>query len=122
MIPSPAANETALRIRPSMSSCETPSAASFASEIGLSITAALTPRPTSCSTSACTARAKPQISARSPASAISRIASSSSAETRAKPASIRSTPASSSARAIASLSSGERTTPTVCSPSRSVVS
>ncbi len=66
VIPSPVANETALRIRPSMSSCETPSAASFASEIGLSITAALTPRPTSCSTSACTARAKPQISALQP--------------------------------------------------------
>ena len=38
------------------------------------------------------------------------------------PASIRSTPAASSARAISSFSSGESTTPTVCSPSRSVVS
>ena len=40
MIPSPTANETAFRIRPSMSSCETPRAASLASEIGLSTTAA----------------------------------------------------------------------------------
>ena len=52
------------------------------------------------------ARAKPQTSARRPASAISRIASASSSDTRGKPASIRSTPASSRACAIASLSSG----------------
>ena len=39
-----------------------------------------------------------------------------------KPASMRSTPARSSAVAISSFSPGESTTPTVCSPSRSVVS
>ena len=46
----------------------------------------------------------------------------SSSETRGKPTSIRSTPSASSSRAISSFSSGPRTTPTVCSPSRSVVS
>ena len=44
--------------------------ASFASEIGLSITDAGTPSSTSASTSACTAREKPQTSARSPAALI----------------------------------------------------
>ena len=81
-----------------------------------------TPSSTSASTSACTAREKPQTSARSPAAAISSTARQSSAETRGKPASIRSIPAASSARAISSFSSGVRTTPTDCSPSRSVVS
>ena len=45
------ANETALRIRSSIVSCETPSALSFPSEIGLSITEASTPSSTSASTS-----------------------------------------------------------------------
>jgi hypothetical protein len=53
---------------------------------------------------------------------ISRIASASSTETRGKPASIRSIPSASSACAISSFCCGSSTTPTVCSPSRSVVS
>jgi hypothetical protein len=106
----------------SIASRVTPSASSFASEIGLSITDAATPSSTSASTSAWTARENPQTSALRPAPRISSMAFESSAETRGKPASIRSTPASSSARAICSLSSGAKTTPTVCSPSRSVVS
>ena len=69
-----------------------------------------------------TAREKPQISARSPAAAICSTAFQSSSDTRGNPASIRSTPRSSSRRAISSFWSGSSTTPTVCSPSRSVVS
>ena len=69
-----------------------------------------------------TAREKPQTSAFSPAPAISSTARRSSSDTRGKPASIRRIPSPSSSRAISSFSSGERTTPTVCSPSRSVVS
>src|SRR2546428_287066 len=46
----------------------TPSASSFRSEIGDSITVAFTPRSTSACTSAATAREKPQISARRPLS------------------------------------------------------
>ena len=121
-MPAAVANETALRIRSSIFSCVTPSAWSLASEIGLSITDAGTPSSTSASTSACTARENPQISARRPAALISSTARQSSAETRGKPASIRSMPAASRARAISSFSSGVRTTPTDCSPSRSVVS
>ena len=67
VIPLPEANETASRIRSSIDSRDTPSAASFASEIGDSITLAPTPSSTSASTSAATAREKPQTSASSPA-------------------------------------------------------
>ena len=101
----------------------TPYAFSFRSETGASITEWRRPSSTSASTSACTAREKPQISAFSPASgdqARSRCASS--ADTRGKPASIRSMPSSSSRRAISSFCSGSSATPTACSPSRSVVS
>ncbi len=59
-MPSPAANETAVRIRSSIVARDTPSAASFPSEIGLSITDACRPSSTSASTSARTAREKPQ--------------------------------------------------------------
>ena len=121
-IPFSAARETAARMRSIIVWRETPSASSFASEIGLSMTEAFRPSSTRASTSAGTAREKPQISASRPASRMSSIERQSSADTRGKPASIRSTPASESAVAIASLSSGESTTPTVCSPSRSVVS
>ena len=121
-IPCPVANATALRMRSSIVSRETPRASSLPSEIGLSITEADTPSSTSTSTSACTAREKPQTSALSPAAAIALTASKSSAETRGNPASIRSIPAASRARAISSFSSGVSTTPIVCSPSRSVVS
>ena len=122
-MPSSAANETAARMRSSIVSRETPSAASLPSEIGLSITEARTPSSTSASTSARTARENPQISASRPASRISEIARASSSETRGNPASMRSIPAAESAFAISSLSARvESTTPTVCSPSRSVVS
>ncbi len=77
---------------------------------------------TSASRSAGTAREKPHTSAFSPASEISCTACQSSSETRGKPASIRSIPSSSSSRAISSFCCGSSTTPTVCSPSRSVVS
>ena len=109
-------------MRSSIVSRETPSAASLPSEIGLSITEARRPSSTSASTSARTAREKPQISASSPASRIKEIARASSSETRGKPASIRSIPAAERAFAISTFCSGSRTTPTVCSPSRSVVS
>ena len=122
MIPCSAAKDTAFRMRSSIDSRETPSAASFASEIGDSITLACTPSSTSASASAATAREKPQTSASRPAPAISLTASQSSCETRGKPASIRSIPSESIARASSSFCCGSRTTPTVCSPSRSVVS
>ncbi len=99
-----------------------PYALSFPSDTGDSITAARTPISSSASTSAGTARAKPQISAASPSAAIARNASTSSADTRGNPASIRSMPSESIARAIASFWSGSSATPTVCSPSRRVVS
>ena len=102
-MPSSAANETAARIRSSIVSRETPSAASLPSEIGLSITDACSPSSTSASTSARTAREKPQISASSPASRMSEIARASSSDTRGKPASMRSTPAAESAVAISSF-------------------
>ena len=70
-MPCSVANETASRIRSSIVSRETPSASSLPSEIGLSITDARTPSSTSASTSAWTAREKPQTSARRPAAAIS---------------------------------------------------
>ena len=66
-MPSPAANETALRIRSSIVSRDTPSASSLRSEIGDSITEAPTPSSIKASTSACTARENPQTSARRPA-------------------------------------------------------
>ncbi len=122
VIPCSAANETALPIRSSIDSLVTPSAVSFASEIGDSITLASTPSSTSASASAATARENPQTSARRPAPAISFTASQSSCETRGKPASIRSIPRPSIARASSSFCCGSRTTPTDCSPSRSVVS
>jgi hypothetical protein len=109
-------------MRSSIFSRLTPIASSLRSEIGDSITEARTPSSTSASRSAGTAREKPQISALSPASEISLTASQSSCETRGKPASMRSIPSSSSRRAISSFCSGSSTTPTVCSPSRSVVS
>jgi hypothetical protein len=90
--------------------------------MGDSITDARTPSSTSASRSAGTAREKPQTSASRPAFEISFTASQSSCETRGKPASIRSIPSWSSSRAISSFCSGSSTTPTVCSPSRSVVS
>ena len=62
----PAANETALRIRSSIVSRETPMASSLRSEIGDSITDARTPSSSSASTSACTAREKPHTSASGP--------------------------------------------------------
>ena len=105
-IPSPTANETAERIRSSIVCRETPSAASFPSEIGLSITDAWSPSSTSASTSARTAREKPQISASRPASRISEMARASSSDTRGNPASMRSTPAAASALAIFSFCSG----------------
>jgi hypothetical protein len=73
-MPLPLAKATAERMRSSIASRDTPSARSLPSEIGLSITLARTPSSTSASTSAWTAREKPQISASSPASAISRTA------------------------------------------------
>ena len=121
-MPRPAAYETASAIRPSIFSRDTPSASSFRSERGDSITVASRPSSTIASTSACTAREKPQISAFRPASRISSTARQSSSDTRGKPASIRSTPSSSRACAMTSFCSGAKTTPTVCSPSRSVVS
>ena len=96
------AKRTAERMRSSIFSRLTPSAASLPSEIGLSITDAWTPSSTSASTSACTARENPHTSARRPASAIIRTARKSSSDTRGNPASIRSIPAASSARAISS--------------------
>ncbi len=117
-----AANRIALAMRSSIVSRATPIASSFKSEIGDSMTECETPSSTSASRSAGTARENPQISARRPASEISRTAFASSSETRGNPASMRSTPASSSRRAISSFSCGSRTTPTVCSPSRRVVS
>ena len=121
-MPCSAAKLIAAVIRPSIFSRSTPIASSFRSEIGDSITEAGTPSSTSASRSAGTAREKPHTWARSPAAAISFTASQSSCETRGKPASIRSIPSSSSSRAISSFCSGSSTTPTVCSPSRSVVS
>ena len=121
-MPCSSAKRMALAMRSSIVSRETPIASSFRSEIGDSITEASTPSSTRSSRSAGTAREKPQTSALSPAPAISSTARRSSSDTRGKPASIRSIPSPSSSRAISSFSSGERTTPTVCSPSRSVVS
>ena len=64
-MPCSAANETALRIRSSIDSRVTPSAASFASEIGDSITLAWTPSSTSASASAGDrAREAPHLGAR----------------------------------------------------------
>ena len=91
-MPCSAANETAFAIRSSIDSRVTPSAASFASEIGDSITLAWTPSSTSASASAATAREKPHTSASRPAPAISSTARQSSSETRGNPASIRSIP------------------------------
>src|SRR2546430_10763392 len=61
--------------------------------------------------SALNARPKPQISALSPALAISLNASASSADTRGNPASMRPTPSSSRARAISNFCDGVKTTP-----------
>src|SRR4051794_10583416 len=121
-MPLSAAKRIALVMRSSISSRETPIAFSFRSEIGDSITEYETPSSTSASRSAGTAREKPQTSARRPAAAIFATACQSSSETRGNPASIRSMPSSSSRRAISSFCSGSSTTPTVCSPSRRVVS
>jgi hypothetical protein len=63
-----------------------------------------------------------QHSARSPAPAISLIASRSPSDAAAEPASTTETPISESLEAISSFSAGFNDTPGVCSPSRSVVS
>jgi hypothetical protein len=73
-IPCSTAFATASVMRWSIFSRETPSASSFRSEIGDSITLASTPSSTSASTSAGTAREKPQTSAVRPAPAISSTA------------------------------------------------
>jgi hypothetical protein len=109
-------------MRRKTSSCEIPYALSFISLVGASITEACNPSRTNSSTSAFTARENPQSSAFSPAFDMSWMASASSADTRGKPASMRLIPISSSLRAISSFCCGERITPTVCSPSRRVVS
>jgi hypothetical protein len=63
-----------------------------------------------------------QISALSPADAISETASLSPGDTAANPASITLTPSLSSAFAITNFFSGVKLIPGVCSPSRRVVS
>ncbi len=122
MTPLDVACETAVVTRSISFSREIPYALSLPSDTGDSITAARTPISRSASTSAGTARANPQISALSPSAAIARNAAVSSGDTRGNPASIRSMPSESIARAIASFWSGSSATPTVCSPSRRVVS
>ena len=101
----------------------TPSAASFASEIGDSITLACTPSSTSASASAATAREKPQTSASRPGvgDQLHRVpvVLRDAREAGLDPLDPERRRSRGRARASAR---GSRTTPTVCSPSRSVVS
>ena len=109
-------------IRSSIVSRETPSASSLPSEIGLSITEAGTPSSTSASTSACTAREKPHTSARRPGADDeldgSPVVLGDPREAGLDPVDPRRVERLRDLELVVRL----RTTPTDCSPSRSVVS
>ena len=113
--------ETALAIRSSIFSRETPSASSFRPRSG-----SRSPRPDAqlderLDVGLHGAREPPDLCAEA-GGAISSTARQSSAETRGKPASMRSMPAASSARRSRACPRASAPTPTDCSPSRSVVS